>query len=139
MSSPILINDTVLPVEVTNYQWGIADLDGAEGTGRSESTGVVFRDPIAKVRTLTIELGPSSVDAMATMLQLVNEPFVDITYLDALDGKWRTDNFYVADRGVQSLTWDSDLIPGESNDFSKITWGPCSMEFVGEGNPIDEE
>ena len=137
MNSPVLINDTQLPVEVINYEWGLADLDGANGTGRSETTGEAFRDRIARVRSLKIDFGPSGVAAMAELQQLVKKEFVNITYLDAFDGKWRTDRFYVADRGVQSLMWDSDLIPGESTDFSGVTWGPTSMEFVGKGNSVN--
>lgn len=139
MSSPILINGTSLPAEMTGYEWGLADLDGAEGTGRSEATGEAFRDRIARVRTLKIDIGPSSVDEMASLLQLVKDEFVSLTYLDAFDGKWRTDEFYVADRGVQSLIWDGDTVPDFSTDFSKIKWGATSLEFVGKGNPIGEE
>lgn len=136
MSSPILINDQNPRVEIVSYQWGLADLDGAEGTGRSDATGVAFRDRVARVRSLTIEFGPSSVADMAFLQQLVKDEFVSIKYLDAFDGKWRTDDFYVADRGVQALMWDADLIPGESEDFSNVQWGACSMEFVGAGNPV---
>lgn len=134
--SPIKINDTLLPVELTNYDWGIKDLDGAEGTGRSESTGVAFRDRIAVCRIITIDVGPTTVAEMSALLHLVEDEYVWITYLDAHDGDWRTDEFYVADRGVHSLEWDGDLEPGVSTDFSGVTWAPTSLEFVGRGNPV---
>ena len=137
--SVVLINDVAPPVEIVSIEWGLKDLDGAEGTGRSEGTGKVFRDRIARVRTLKIEVGPSSVADMAKMQQLVQGEFVSITYLDAFDGDWRTDDFYVADRGVQSLMWDGNLKPGVSTDFSGVKWAGTSFEFVGEGNPIGDE
>lgn len=137
--SVILINGKVPPVEIVSFEWGLKDLDGAEGTGRAEGTGKVFRDRIARVRALKIEVGPSSVADMAQMQQLVQNEFVSITYLDAFDGAWRTDDFYVADRGVQSLTWNGKMEPGVSADFSGITWAGTSFEFVGEGNPIGGE
>ena len=134
--SPILINGAELPVEMVGYDWGIADLDGESGTGRNEATGQAFRDRIARVRQLKIDIGPSSVADMSTMLQLIRDEFVSITYLDAFDGAWRTDEFYVADRGVQSLIWDGDLDPGGPCNFSGVTWGATSFEFVGKGNPV---
>lgn len=135
----IRINGVAPAAEITSYEWGISDLDGGEGTGRAEATGKMFRDRVARVRRLTIYVGPSTVGEMAQLQGLVAGEFVSITYLDALTGGWKTDDFYVADRGVQALMWDGDLDPGVSTDFSSVKWGPCSMEFIGEGNPVDEE
>lgn len=137
MSAPILINGVAPPGEIVDYDWGLSDLDGGEGTGRSEVDGIMFRDRIARCRRLTIAFGPTSVPDMSELLKLVRDEFVKITYLDAFDGGWRTDEFYVADRGVQALQWDGDVVPGVSTDFSNITWGPCTMEFTGRGNPIE--
>ena len=109
MSAPILINGSAAPVEITNYIWGLADLDGAEGTGRSDVDGIMFRDRVARCRRLEIEFGPSTVQQMSDLLKMVKDEFVSVSYLDAFDGAWRTDDFYVADRGVQALIWDGDL------------------------------
>ena len=139
MKSPILINGVTPPVKITRYEWGLSDLDGGEGTGRSESTGKMFRDRIARARRLVIDFADATVEEMAELQNLVADEFVSITYLDAKDGTWRTDDFYVADRGVQAMEWDGELEPGVSTDFSGVSWAPSSMEFVGEGNPVEED
>lgn len=137
MNAPILINGVAPRAKITNYNWGISDLDGE--SGRLEGTGKMTRDRVARVRRLNIDFATTTVDEMSELQNLVADTFVSITYLDAKDGTWRTDDFYVADRGVQAMEWDGDLVPGVSTDFSGVTWAPCSMEFVGEGNPIEEE
>lgn len=140
MSSPILIDDEELGVELTGYHWGIADLDGEEGSGRSDITGEMDRDRIGRARTLEIDIAPgTSAAAMSRLLKMVKPQFVYITYFDAEDCDWRRDRFYVADRGVQSMDWPEDLVPGVSTDFSGITYAACTMEFVGKGNPEEEE
>ena len=139
MSSPILIEGQELGVELTGYHWGIKDLDGGDGTGRSDITGEMDRDRIGRARTLQIDIAPSSAAAMSRLLKLVKPQFIDITYFDAEDCNWRTDRFYVADRGVQSLEWPEGLVPGVSTDFSGISYAACTMEFVGKGNPEEDE
>lgn len=140
MSVPILINGVAPPAGIiTGIEWKLSDLDGGEGTGRSEMTGEMFRDRIARCRGLTLSVGPTTVSEMSTLLQMIKYEFVALTYLDAFDGAWRTDEFYVADRGAPILEWDCDLEPGATTDFSGVTWGSCSMDFVGRGNPIGEE
>lgn len=140
MSSPILIEGQELGVELTGYHWGIADLDGSDGTGRSDITGEMDRDRIGRARSLRIDIAPNtSAAAMSRLLKLVKPQFVNITYFDAEDCDWRIDRFYVADRGVQSMNWPENLEPGVSTDFSGISYQACSMEFVGKGNPEEDE
>lgn len=140
MAAPIKIDGVLPPAgTMTSYQWVIRDMDGGAGTGRSEATGIMFRDRIGVNRGITVDIGPTTVEQMATWQQMVAKEFVKITYLDGKWGKWMTKEFYVADRGIQALEWDGDLEPGVSTDFSGVTWGPCTMEFIDRGTPIAEE
>lgn len=131
----ILINGVMPRVEITNIHWGIADLDGQAGTFTSDTTGETERDRIGRKRLLTIDIGPSSAADVSHMLKLVKPQWVEITYYDWEDLGWRTDLFYVANRGVQSLPCSGNLIPDVTTDFSNLKSAATSMEFVGKGNP----
>lgn len=135
MSVPILINGVMPRVAITNIRWGIADLDSEAGTFTSDITGETERDRIGVKRLLTIEIGKSKGEDMSHMLNLVEPQWVEITYFDWLDFNWRTDKFYVHDRGVQPIPCTANLIPNETTDFSELMSEETTMEFVGKGNP----
>lgn len=139
MSAPILIDGVAPKVDITDIEWGIADLDGAEGTFTSETTGETERDRIGRKRLLTIHIGPSKGEDMSHLLKLVRPQWVNITYFDWEDFNWRTDRFYVADRGIQPLPCGSNIIPNETTDFSSVMSAATTMEFVGKGNPEEGE
>lgn len=136
--SMVLINDTPFPedVEILAVHWGLKPLDGAEGTGRSETTGIIFIDRIAYVRTLIVDIGPTSVADMSFILKLIKPEIVNVVYIDAEDGAWRRDDFYVADRGAQVMVCDKKLTPFDNECLKDVMWAGTSFEFTGAGNPV---
>lgn len=87
------INGVKVPTPQT-YGWSIEDLDSEEGTGRNNATGEMFRDRVSRKRKLSFTWPPLSVSETARLLQAFEPEFIEVTYLDAYDGGYRTGTFY---------------------------------------------
>ena len=136
MSSPIYINDEDPGVEISDVHWRHADLHGAAGTGRSDTTCVMKIDRIGSARTLVVDVAPNQgVAAVSRLLKLISPVKFYVTYFDRVDGDWRRDKFYAADRSIDTLVWPENLIPGVSTDFSGIKYDAFTLEFIEEGQP----
>lgn len=139
MSFPVLINGKSPKAKATSYECTLATLDAAAGTGRSDTTGELFCDPIGSVRIVRIGVAPTTVEEMAELMQMVDANFVELTYLDSHDGAWRVDKFRVTDRGNKAMTWGANLTPGVSTDFSDVRWEETMLEFTGKGTKFEGE
>lgn len=141
MNSPIYIAGQDPGVEITNWEWGHAELHGAS-SGRSDNTGVAQIDRIGNARTLVVEVAPNqSAAAVSRLLNLIRpkEVMFEVTYYDYLALGWRSDRFYAADiRIPMPLIWPEDLVPGVSTDFSGISCAAFTLEFIHEGESEED-
>lgn len=89
----LYIDGVKVPTPQT-YGWSKEDLDSEEGTGRNNATGEMFRDRVSTKRKLTFTWPPLSIADTARLLQALDPEFVEVRYLDAHDGDYRTGTFY---------------------------------------------
>lgn len=141
--SVIYINDEDPGVEITDVGWVHADLHGSAGTGRSENTGVMNIDKIGEARTLRVGVGQGTgVEAMSRLLKMIRpgtKSMFWVTFFDALEGGWLRREFYSGDISVSFLEWPEGLTPGVSTDFSGITYGAFTLDFVEKGKSVEKE
>ena len=80
------------------YQWKLEDLS-ASGAGRTEDT-VMDKMRIGQVVGIELRWDKVSIPDAATLLKQFNPEYVDVCYLDAMEGKFVTKNFYVGNRSA---------------------------------------
>lgn len=89
----LYIDGVKVPTPQT-YSWSLEDLDSAEGTGRNNATGEMFRDRVSTKRKLGFTWPPLSVDDTSRLLKALEPEFISVRYFDARDGAERTATFY---------------------------------------------
>ncbi len=80
----------------SSYQWKLEDISASDA-GRTEDT-VMDKKRIGQV--VGIELSWQNVDiaTAAVILKAFNPEYIRVCYLDAMEGKWLTSEFYVGNR-----------------------------------------
>ena len=99
--SGVLYIDGVKVPTPQSYEWNLEDVDGEEGTGRNNATGEMFRDRITTKIKLIFSWPPLSVADTSRLLKALRPVFVEVKYLDALEGGYVTKTFYA---GPQSAS-----------------------------------
>lgn len=89
----LYIDGVKVPTPQT-YNWGLEDLDGEEGTGRNNATGEMFRDRVSTKIKLSFTWPPLSVADTSRLLKALRPVFIEVRYLDALEGDYVTKTFY---------------------------------------------
>lgn len=89
----LYIDGVKVPTPQT-YNWSKEDLDSEEGTGRNNATGEMFRDRVATKRKLSFTWGVLSIADTSRLLKALEPEFIEVTYLDAYEGDYRTSTFY---------------------------------------------
>ena len=109
--NPIRIVDgeTYVPAP-SKYQWGLQDISDSE-SGRTEDE-LMHKNRIGQKIKLELEWDALSIAEAAEVLQAFNPEYVEITYLDALEGGFQTKTFYIGDRSAPLFNaytglWDS--------------------------------
>ena len=92
---------TPISVEYTR-----SDMDSS-ASGRNQA-GLMFRDVVATKVKLTVNWGNLSETDCATVLSMVNAPFITIRYPDAYTGTKQTMECYVGDRQTPMYRMDDD-------------------------------
>lgn len=92
----------------------------ASSSGRNQA-GLMFRDVVAQKTKLQVKWGSLSEAQCATLLQMVDEPFLEIRYPDAYTGAKRTMTCYVGDRSTPMYRMDST---------STWKWKEISFSFI---------
>ena len=110
---------SVVPPTPAELEWNLSDLDG-DDTGRNQS-GDLFRDRVAVKRKIKCTWLPMDGTNMSKLLSAVTDPFFELTYPDALDGKSRTITCYVGDRSAPIMRPNNDGV---------WMWGQISMNFI---------
>lgn len=80
----------------SSYQWKMQDISASDA-GRTEDTRM-DKKRIGQIRKLELEWENVSIADTAAILQAFNPEYVEICYLDAMTGAYRTGEFYVGDR-----------------------------------------
>lgn len=78
------------------YKWNLQDISSANA-GRTEDT-VMHKQRIGQCVKLELEWHNISIEDAAVILKQFNPEYIEITYLDAMAGKYLTSQFYVGDR-----------------------------------------
>lgn len=110
---------SAVPPTPAELEWNLSDLDG-DDTGRNQS-GNLFRDRVAVKRKIKCTWLPMDGANMSKLLSAVTDPFFELTYPDALDGKNRTITCYVGDRSAPIMRPNNDGV---------WLWGQISMNFI---------
>ena len=95
------------------YKWKLEDLSASDA-GRTEDT-VMDKKRIGQLVGIELQWNKVSIPDAATLLKLFNPEYVDVCYLDAMQGMYVTRTFYVGDRSAP-------LYNGELGLWDNITF-----------------
>lgn len=93
----IWINGQLPPVQPQSFKPRVMDLDDGETTTRT-ADGKLSRDRIAVKRQFEVIWPAMRWEDISTILQMIKDSFVDITYPDPEAGEYVTKTFYAGDR-----------------------------------------
>lgn len=82
----------------SSYQWKMQDISASDA-GRTEDTKM-DKKRIGQIRKIELEWQNVSVTDAAAILQAFNPEYIEVCYLDAMTGTYRTSEFYVGDRST---------------------------------------
>lgn len=82
----------------SGYQWSLSDVSASDA-GRTEDT-VMYKNRVGQCVKLELEWQNIGTSDVSTILQLFNPEYITICYLDAMEGKYVTSEFYVGDRSA---------------------------------------
>lgn len=82
----------------SSYQWKLEDISASDA-GRTEDT-TMHKNRIGQVIGLELVWNNVSIEDAAELLQAFNPEYINVTYLDAMEGKYITSEFYVGNRSA---------------------------------------
>lgn len=82
----------------SSYQWKMQDISASDA-GRTEDTKM-DKKRIGQIRKIEFEWQNVSISEAAAILQAFNPQYIQVCYLDAMTGTYRTSEFYVGDRST---------------------------------------
>jgi hypothetical protein len=82
----------------SSYQWKMQDISASDA-GRTEDTKM-DKKRIGQIRKIELEWQNVSITDAAAILQAFNPEYIEVCYLDAMTGSYRTSEFYVGDRST---------------------------------------
>ena len=82
----------------SSYQWKMQDISASDA-GRTEDTKM-DKKRIGHIRKIELEWQNVSITDAAAILQAFNPEYIEVCYLDAMTGTYRTSEFYVGDRST---------------------------------------
>lgn len=108
--NPIRSVDGMAVICPSSYKWGLEDVSAPEA-GRTENT-VMDKMRIGQVVKLELEWKGLTIDEAAVILKAFNPEYIKVVYLDAMQGKFVTSEFYVGNRsaplyGVSLGRWEN--------------------------------
>ena len=96
--NPIRTVDGVAIPCPSSYQWGLSDVSASKA-GRTEAVRM-DKMRIGQVRKLELAWQNISTDTVSEILKAFNPEYIMVEYLDAMEGKYVTREFYVGDRSA---------------------------------------
>lgn len=89
----------------TALQWSISDVEGKDGSGINQC-GQAFRDIIARKQQLACSWGAMTTEELKTLLDVLNQTFFSLEYMDPSEGQFVTGEFYVASKSAPAYSYD---------------------------------
>lgn len=80
----------------SGYQWSLSDISASDA-GRTEDT-VMDKKRVGQCVKLELEWQNVTTEVASTVLKAFNPEYIDICYLDPMEGGYVTSEFYVGDR-----------------------------------------
>lgn len=96
--NPIRTVDGVAVKCPSAYKWKLEDLSASDA-GRTEST-VMDKKRIGQIVGVELSWNKVSISDASTILKMFNPEYVEVCYLDAMEGKFVTTVFYVGERSA---------------------------------------
>lgn len=108
--NPIREVDGAYVLVPSKYEYDLQDISNSKA-GRTEDE-IMHKNRTAQKVVLSLEWQTVSITDAATLLQIFNPEYVNITYLDCMAGAYRTKRFYIGDRhapifNAKTGLWDS--------------------------------
>lgn len=82
----------------SSYQWKLQDISASDA-GRTEDNKM-DKKRLGQCVKLELEWKYTTIQEASEILKAFNPEYINITYLDAMDGTWKASEFYVGDRSV---------------------------------------
>ena len=89
------------------YQWKLQDISASEA-GRTED-GTMDKMRIGQVVGIELRWNYVDTDTASQILKAFNPEYVRVCYLDAMAGKYLTEDFYVGDRSAPLYNSETGL------------------------------
>jgi len=107
MANPIQSVNGVAVRCPSSYQYDLQDISAADA-GRTEDTNM---DKMRIGQCVKLELAWNGIRTadVSAILRAFNAEYITVTYLDALDGGFRTSEFYVGDRTTPAYSTELNL------------------------------
>lgn len=81
-----------------------------EGLSERNLAGNIMRDIVAQKREISVEYPPMEFSKCQQILQAIDHPFFNVTYIDAVEGE-TTKRFYVSDRSIPAQRYiDGEML-----------------------------
>ena len=82
----------------SSFVWTLEDISASDA-GRTED-GVMHKKRLGQVRKVTLEWWNIETSVASVILTAFNPEYIDVEYLDPMEGGFRTSNFYVGNRST---------------------------------------
>lgn len=82
----------------STFQWKMEDISSSDA-GRTEDT-VMDKKRIGQIRKIELEWQNVSTEDVSEILTAFNPEYIEVCYLDAMTGNYRTSEFYVGNRSA---------------------------------------
>lgn len=96
--NPIRSVDGVAVKCPSSYKWSLEDVSSPDA-GRTEDT-VMDKMRIGQIVKLDLSWNGLTMDEAAAILKAFNPEYINVCYLDAMQGKYVTSEFYVGNRSA---------------------------------------
>lgn len=98
------------------YKWNLYDVS-ADEAGETESYSME-KLRVGQKTKIELQWNQVSIADASKILNAFNPEYITVTFLDAMEGKYKTEEFYVGDR--EAPLYNSDLGKWESIKFNII-------------------
>ena len=123
-------DDFDLAPYLTDFKPSRNDLD-ADGSGRDTLDGYFYRERVAQKAKFTLSFWPLDENEMAMINTFLNDPYLDITYLDPMSNDYRRAEFYAS-----SFDWGTQRARKARDTMGRATI--YETEYIGASINIQE-
>lgn len=103
----VSINGTAISPDPSTFEWGLNDISGEDAGRVRDGSATMYKELIASKRKLKLVWKGITLAQASTILRLVNQEYVSVTYPDVLDGGTTTRTFYHGDLSAPFLWYET--------------------------------